>query len=90
MTRKFDLLIIDSYFPECVLGLVPVLKVPFMFLNTMTNYLATVAFTGTPVPWAVSPAFLLPHTDHMTFRQRLQNGFSLFGLDLLHRVRGKG
>lgn len=89
LSRKFDLLIIDSYFPECAIGFVPVFQSPpFMFLNTMTNYLTNVALTGTPAPWSITPAFFMPFTNQMSFPQRIQNGFAHLTADALQRVRG--
>lgn len=88
LTRKFDLVIIDSYYAECAIGLVPILKAPFMYLNTMTNYLVPLTFTGTPVPWSVSPCFMLQYTNRMNFQQRVFNALLHATTQALHRVSG--
>ena len=86
LKRPFQLVVIDSYFMECAVGLVPLLRAPFVFLNTMTNFLNNIALSGSPAPWPVTPAFNLPFTDHMTFGQRLQNSYMMFLIEGLQRV----
>lgn len=85
-TQKFDLMIIDSYYPECALGLVPILKAPFIYLNTMTNFLNTIAFGGSPVPWSITPMFAMPFTNEMGFMKRIQNTLMHLVIEVIHRV----
>lgn len=67
------MVIIDSIFPDCALGLAAVLRAPVMYFNTMTNLLDTIALTGSPAPWSITPNFALPFTNRMSFLQRVGN-----------------
>ncbi|ETN60417.1 hypothetical protein AND_007961 [Anopheles darlingi] len=71
--RKFDLVILDGAFPECALGLVYRLGVPFMYINTVGFYTGTMSLAGNPTPYSTTPIFYRPLTDDMSFIERLSN-----------------
>lgn len=87
LKRKFDLLIIDSFFMECAVGVAEYLQVPFMFFNTMTNFLNPIVVGGNPAPWSITPCFFLPLTNRMTFLQRVRNTIWHIATDIMQRVR---
>lgn len=84
--RKFDLMILDGAFPECALGLVYRLGVPFMYINTVGFYTGTMALAGNPVPYSTTPAFYRPVTDDMRFFERLSNAFYTLVGDVVYTV----
>uniref|UniRef100_A0A4Y0ATD9 UDP-glucuronosyltransferase n=2 Tax=Anopheles funestus TaxID=62324 RepID=A0A4Y0ATD9_ANOFN len=82
--RKFDLMILDGAFPECALGLVYRLGVPFMYINTVGFYTGTMAWAGNPVPYSTTPVFYRPATDDMSFFERLSNTFHTLIADAVY------
>ncbi|XP_052864670.1 UDP-glucosyltransferase 2 [Anopheles cruzii] len=82
--RKFDLLILDGAFPECALGLVYRLGVPFMYINTVGFYTGTLSLAGNPTPYSTTPVFYRPLTDDMNFYERISNALFTGFIQLLY------
>ncbi|KAH8284233.1 hypothetical protein KR054_002704 [Drosophila jambulina] len=83
-TRSFDLAILDGAFPECALGLVHQLKIPFMYINTVGFYTGSLSIAGNPVSYAVTPNFYSRFTDTMNIYNRAINTGMQIGQNLLH------
>lgn len=82
--RHYDVMILDGAYPHCAFGLVHHFKAPFMYINTVGFYSATLSQSGSPAPFSVTPFFDRPFTDDMNFMQRIVNfGYHLF-LNSLH------
>ncbi|KAM3962043.1 UDP-glycosyltransferase family 50 member B3 [Aphomia sociella] len=71
--RSFDLVILDGTYPECALGIVHKLKVPFMYINTVGFYAMPFSISGSPTPFSVTPFFGKAFTDNMGFIDRTLN-----------------
>lgn len=87
MNRSFDLAILDGAYPECALGMVYQQKIPFMYMNTVGFYTGSMAKSGNPGAFSVTPNFYSSFTDTMNIWQRAMNtGMQLFA-SLMHKVR---
>ncbi|XP_017468663.1 PREDICTED: 2-hydroxyacylsphingosine 1-beta-galactosyltransferase [Rhagoletis zephyria] len=85
MNRNFDLAILDGAFPECALGIVYHYKIPFMYMNTVGFYTGSLAKSGSPASYAITPNFYTSFTDTMNLIQRAANtGIQVFQ-DIMHR-----
>ncbi|XP_054728631.1 UDP-glucuronosyltransferase 2A1-like [Anastrepha obliqua] len=85
MAKKFDLAILDGAFPECALGLVHRLAMPFMYINTVGLYTGSLAMAGNPNVYAITPHVLTALTQSMDFFQRFQNAITHILAELLHK-----
>ncbi|KAF5291051.1 hypothetical protein FQA39_LY14484 [Lamprigera yunnana] len=70
---KYDLLILDGSYPECVVGLVHHFKAPFMYINTVGFYTGSLSLAGNPTLYSTTPFLARPFTDSMTLMQRTTN-----------------
>lgn len=86
LTQKFHLAIVDGAFPECALGIVHRLSLPFMFINTVGFYTGSLAIAGNPIAYAVTPHVFTALTQTMNLLQRVQNYITHILADLLHKV----
>ncbi|XP_053608926.1 UDP-glucosyltransferase 2 [Plodia interpunctella] len=84
--RTFDLMILDGSYPECALGLVHRLKLPFMYINTVGFYAMPFSGSGSPAPYSVTPFFGKAYTDNMGIIDRALNAGWHIGTKLLHSV----
>ncbi|KNC32417.1 hypothetical protein FF38_04979 [Lucilia cuprina] len=84
LTQKFHLAIVDGAFPECALGIVHRLSLPFMFINTVGFYTGSLAIAGNPIAYAVTPHVFTALTQTMDLWQRVQNYVTHILADLLH------
>ncbi|CAH2267507.1 jg22595 [Pararge aegeria aegeria] len=84
--RSYDLIILDGAYPECALGLVYRMKVPFMYINTVGFYAGPTSISGSPAPYSVTPIFAKAFTDNMGFVDRALNAFWHLGAMLGHRI----
>lgn len=87
LAESFELAILDGAFPECALGLVYRLGVPFMYINTVGFYTGSLAQVGNPNMYAVTPNVFTALTQTMNFFERFQNFFTHLLAELLHKVR---
>ncbi|GBP43541.1 2-hydroxyacylsphingosine 1-beta-galactosyltransferase [Eumeta japonica] len=71
--RNFDLIVLDGAYPECALGLVYRLRVPFIYINTVGFYTAPLSISGSPAPYSVTPFFGKAFTDDMGLIDRTLN-----------------
>ena len=79
-TQKFDLILMDAFANECLLGLVHRLGAPFMYVSAMPIPGHTSPFLGARFPPSFVPHFLTRFSDRMTFPQRAANMlYSLMG-----------
>ncbi|XP_055389868.1 UDP-glucosyltransferase 2 [Condylostylus longicornis] len=83
--RTFDLAILDGAFPECALGLVYKLKIPFMFINTVAFYTGALSVAGNPTPFSITPAFYAPISDNMNFLERISNAGMIMFAYFMHK-----
>lgn len=86
LTKKFHLAIVDSAFPECALGIVHRLCLPFMYINTVGFYTGSLAIAGNPIAYAVTPHVFTALTQTMHLLQRVQNFATHILANLLHKV----
>ncbi|XP_046968062.1 UDP-glucosyltransferase 2 [Vanessa cardui] len=84
--RSYDLIILDGAYPECALGLVYRMKVPFMYINTVAFYASPTSVSGSPAPFSVTPFFARSFTDNMGFWDRSVNAFWHLGSLLGHSI----
>lgn len=84
--RSYDLIILDGAYPECALGLVYKMKVPFMYINTVGFYAGPTSIAGSPAPYSVTPIFAKAFTDNMGFVDRALNAFWHLGAMLGHGI----
>ncbi|CAG9583081.1 unnamed protein product [Danaus chrysippus] len=82
--RSYDLVILDGAYPECALGLVYRMKVPFMYINTVGFYAGPTSISGSPAPYSVTPIFAKAFTDNMGFIDRALNSMWNIGAMLGH------
>ncbi|XP_034103166.1 UDP-glucosyltransferase 2 [Drosophila albomicans] len=82
--RTFDLAILDGAFPECVQGLVYEYEIPFMYINTVGFYMGSLALSGNPLSYAITPNFYSHFTDTMTLYERALNTGMQIGQNILH------
>ncbi|XP_037942189.1 UDP-glucuronosyltransferase 2C1-like [Teleopsis dalmanni] len=85
LNRHFDLAILDGAYPECALGLVYQYKVPFMYMNTVGFYTGSLAKSGNPGSYAVTPNFYSSFTDNMNLLERAGNTLMQVFQDLMHK-----
>ncbi|KAM7360680.1 UDP-glucuronosyltransferase 2C1-like [Cochliomyia hominivorax] len=85
LTQKFHLAIVDGAFPECALGIVHRLSLPFMFINTVGFYTGSLAIAGNPIAYAVTPHVFTALTQTMNLLQRVQNYITHIMANLLHK-----
>ncbi|CAG4997159.1 unnamed protein product [Parnassius apollo] len=83
--RTYDLIILDGAYPECALGVVYRLKVPFMYINTVGFYSGPASMSGSPAPYSVTPFFGRAFTDNMGFVDRALNAAWHIGSLAAHR-----
>lgn len=86
LTQRFHLAIVDGAFPECALGIVHRLGLPFMFINTVGFYTGSLAMAGNPIAYAVTPHVFTALTETMNLWQRIENYVTHLLADLLHKV----
>nr|ASX94000.1 UDP-glycosyltransferase UGT50A4 [Zygaena filipendulae] len=84
--RSFDLIVLDGAFPECALGIVYRLKVPFMYINTVGFYAFSLSTSGSPTPYSVTPFFATPFTDNMGLVDRAINTAWNIGAMCMHSL----
>ncbi|XP_061395075.1 UDP-glucuronosyltransferase 2A1-like [Musca vetustissima] len=85
LTQRFHLAIVDGAFPECALGIVHRLGLPFMFINTVGFYTGSLAMAGNPIAYAVTPHVFTALTETMNLWQRIENYVTHLLADLLHK-----
>ncbi|CAD6993942.1 unnamed protein product [Ceratitis capitata] len=85
LAESFELAILDGAFPECALGLVYRLGVPFLYINTVGFYTGSLAQVGNPNMYAVTPHVFTALTQTMNFFERFQNFFTHLLAELLHK-----
>lgn len=71
--KTFDLIVLDGAYPECAMGFVHRLKVPFIYINTVGFYTASLSMSGSPAPYSVTPFFGKAFTDNMGIIDRTLN-----------------
>lgn len=86
LTSKFNLLILDGAFPECALGLQYKFNVPFMYINTVGFYTGSIARSGSPAPYSITPHFSVALTDDMNIIERATNTAVHIVLQMFHSV----
>ncbi|XP_034832850.1 UDP-glucosyltransferase 2 isoform X2 [Maniola hyperantus] len=84
--RNYDLIMLDGAYPECALGLVYRMKLPFMYINTVGFYAGPTSISGSPAPYSVTPIFAKAFTDNMGFVDRSLNTFWHLGAMLGHGI----
>ncbi|EDV97379.1 UDP-glucosyltransferase 2 [Drosophila grimshawi] len=82
--RTFELAILDGAFPECLLGLIYQHRTPFMYVNTVGFYMASLSRAGNPASYAVTPNFYSRLTDTMSLYERALNTGMQIGQNILH------
>ncbi|XP_039501343.2 UDP-glucosyltransferase 2 [Drosophila santomea] len=83
-TKSFDLAILDGAFPECFLGLIYDLRIPFMYINTVGFYTGSISTAGNPVSYAITPNFYSRFTDTMNLYERAINTAMQIGQTIMH------
>lgn len=86
MNRSFDLAILDGAYPECALGMVYQYKIPFMYMNTVGFFTGSLAKSGNPGSYAVTPNFYSAFSDNMNLLERVGNTAIQLFSDFMHKV----
>lgn len=84
--RNYDLIIIDGSYPECALGIVYRMKLPFMYINTVGFFPMPLTNSGSPAPFSVTPFFGKAFTDNMGIIDRALNAAWYIGAYSLHAL----
>ncbi|ODM90250.1 2-hydroxyacylsphingosine 1-beta-galactosyltransferase [Orchesella cincta] len=71
--EKFDLVIVDIFINYCVLGIIPMLKAPSIFVTTMSAPSSLSTVFGNRLPPSFVPNTLFKYTDRMSFSERFIN-----------------
>lgn len=71
--EHFDLVLIEGVLNECVLPLIPVLKVPFIYLNSIAPTPWLLDALGSPQTFEIFPNPGFSFTDEMSLPQRILN-----------------
>lgn len=71
--RTFDLVILDGAYPECAIAFPYKYGAPFMYINTVGFYMDTIAASGSPALYSITPGFFSKYTDDMNLYQRTIN-----------------
>ncbi|XP_049793972.1 UDP-glycosyltransferase UGT5-like isoform X2 [Schistocerca nitens] len=74
---KFDLLLIEYFMDECLLGLAHKFSIPVVALSSFGGFPFTGDAVGDPYTPSYVPDVVYTYTDHMTFWQRLHNSLSV-------------
>ncbi|XP_049943020.1 UDP-glycosyltransferase UGT5-like isoform X2 [Schistocerca serialis cubense] len=71
--KKFDVVVLEPFFTECLLVLAHNFRAPMVVLSTFagTDWMADMV--GNPTPYAYVPNIFLELTTHMNFLERVQN-----------------
>lgn len=78
--EKFDVVIVEPFGNYAHFGLANHFNAHLVLLTTGdTLFVSNLA--GNPSPWSFVPSGLTPHTDRMTFFERLANGFAYLSLE---------
>lgn len=86
LMEKFHLAILDGAFPECALGIVHELSLPFMYINTVGFYTGSLAVAGNPIVYATTPHVFTALTQTMNVWQRIENIATHIASDVVHWV----
>ncbi|XP_001988523.2 UDP-glycosyltransferase UGT5 [Drosophila grimshawi] len=73
--EHYDLVILEQFFHEAFLMFGQKFKCPVVTIGTMGYADNMDHAMGILTPWSVIPHLLLPHTDQMTFTQRVYNTY---------------
>jgi len=71
--EKFDLIIVEQFNTDCMLGFVHKFKVPFIAIATSVMLPWDNERFGNPDNPSYIPNFFLAHTDRMSFNERIAN-----------------
>lgn len=75
--KKFDLLLIEYFMDECLLGLAHKFSMPVIALSSFGGFPYTADVVGDLYTPSYIPDVVYPYTDHMNFWQRLYNTLSV-------------
>ncbi|XP_031786686.1 UDP-glucuronosyltransferase 2A3 isoform X2 [Nasonia vitripennis] len=81
---RWDVVVVDGAYPECLLGILHDQHLPTIMLNTVALYSGSIARQGNPSPWAIRPYFGKALTQDMNFLQRIFNVAYLMTLEVMH------
>nr|UEN71109.1 UDP-glucosyltransferase 50C7 [Meteorus pulchricornis] len=87
---RWDVVVLDGSFPECLLGILYDENVPTMMLNTVALYSGSISRQGNPSPWSLVPYFGKAYTQDMNFFERLTNVACLSILEVMHWIMTAG
>ncbi|XP_014216646.1 2-hydroxyacylsphingosine 1-beta-galactosyltransferase-like [Copidosoma floridanum] len=90
LRARWDVVVLDGAYPECLLGLLHGQQVPTVMLNTVALYSGSIARQGNPSPWAIRPYFGKALTQDMNFAQRLLNAGYLMALEVMYWIMVTG
>ncbi|PSN51259.1 hypothetical protein C0J52_11767 [Blattella germanica] len=74
--EHYDLVVVGSFFYDCLMGLGPKLKIPIVQLASFGGTRWMHEWMGNPSPYSYIPDLFLPYTDRMNFWQRFINTYS--------------
>ncbi|XP_076682180.1 UDP-glycosyltransferase family 50 member B3 [Andrena cerasifolii] len=83
---RWDIVVLDGSYPECVLGVLHGENVPTIMLNTVALYTGTISRQGNPSPWSITPYFGRPFTQDMNIFERVLNVACLVTLRIMHWI----
>jgi hypothetical protein len=79
-------MIIDTAFPECILGYQYKLQIPFMYIHTVPVFAFSLSDAGIPAPYSITPYVLSGFSRKMNFIDRTINTITYATSDFLRLV----
>ena len=73
LKQKFDLILMDAFTNECMLGLIYKLGAPFIITSPLPVAHHVAAYVGNRLPLSFVPHFIVPFGHQMTFLERAMN-----------------
>ncbi|XP_043284811.1 UDP-glycosyltransferase UGT5-like [Venturia canescens] len=87
---RWDVVVLDGAYPECLLGILHGENLPTMMLNTVALYSGSIARQGNPGLWSINPYFGKGLTQDMSFPLRILNAACLATLEVMHWIMTTG
>lgn len=82
--EQFDLILMEQFNTECMLGLAWKLQVPVIGLSSCALMPWLYERIGNPAIPSYIPALFMGYSDKMTFSERLANWVAVQGMKFLH------
>ncbi|XP_070496887.1 UDP-glucosyltransferase 2-like [Chironomus tepperi] len=84
--EPFDLIIVEMFNTDCMLGVAEKLKAPIIGLSSCNIMPWHATKIGLPYEPGFLPTTFLGHSDHMTFGERLSNWLTLIYMNVMYKT----